>query len=344
MLFYHGSADIFKVFDKNRIGQNFKESALSGFFFTDNKRAAEGFVKDARGPGEDGFVFEVELEINDPVEVNLTGDYDTPVEYYDRNPDDMLREAYVEKRDGISITGRIGDALAVVFEPEQVTILKIYQQGVVVFDRADPASTLYPDILGDHVVSNANKDTKPFHYNSTDDIDENTISSGEFGKHFDDGVRAGMHEADVYSSDDGRHFGRGSEFAAMAFSMICGGVLGDGEIRRCRQDCLVIHDFDANVTMIKDLRQEKESISSIINRPLVNVEGAVKSFAPKEDRFAPRPLSQAVGPKSMVDAFIKNIPDYFEDITSVSRAKTNSPQVGKIESEGISALSTPKMR
>jgi hypothetical protein len=339
MRFYHGSDTIFKEFDKNSIGRNFMESERSGFFFTVNKSAAENFPTDILHTKGSSFVFEVDLALNNPVERTAPGFY-SPADYFDRNPDDFLNEAYIEKRDGLFIRGNGINDIAVVFEPEQIEILKIYEDGVVVFDRDAPEDTRYPEIMGAHVMSNVNEGVKPFLYNRFDEL-EHKVSSAEFGEYADDDVREGLRGAPVYHSNDGRHFGVGEDFAKMAFSMMCNGGLGNDDIQQCRQDCLVIHDFDENITLIKDFRQDNESLEEILKRPLVEVAGVVKSFSPKDPAFYDkhRPLSHAIGPEDIIDKYIENIPDYMTDLVSLCYAKNDSTPI--VSEKNVSEAATP---
>jgi hypothetical protein len=315
MRFYHGSAKVFKEFDKNTIGQNFSESERSGFFFSENRGAARGHANDMSQAGETGFVFEVDLVMDNPIKEHLTNNYSTPVDHFDRNPMNFIQEAYIHKNDSVYITSEHGDNLAIVFEPEQVNILKIYEGDTLVFDADKPDDTLYPNILGPHAISNANKGAKPFHHHG---YDENTLSSIEFGQDLSAEAKAELQNTGAYSNK-GIHFGVGSEFANAAFMMLCDAKIGDANARQCRTHCLVIHDFGLNLTMIKDLSGKGDAIPNIMKRPLVDVEGVIKNFSSNEERHQDRSLSQAIGPKTSIDEFIADIPEYMSEIVSLSR-------------------------
>ncbi len=336
MRHYHGSASIFKEFDKNRIGQNFIESERSGFFFTVSKSAAENFAPDILN--STGFTFEVELKMDNPVREATSGFY-SPADYFDQNPSGFLNEAFIENRDGIVITGNGNNDIAIVFEPEQIEIIKVYEDGVVVFDRDSPEDTHYPEIMGEHVVPNVNRGVKSFHHDQLAEDLANTVSSMYFGEHIDEDVQEGLRKDFIYSTRDGRHFGKGDAFAKMAFLMVCGGNVGDQGLNKCRQDCLVIHDFDENVTMIKDLRETAGNLESLLSRPLLAVEGVMKSFAPKKKEHNPRPYSQAIGPANLVNDFAENTPDYIKEFTAISFAKNN--EAPAIESGKVPNINKP---
>jgi hypothetical protein len=315
-MYYHGSKSIFKEFDKNRIGQNFTYSKGSGFFFTKSKRRAEGYAGTLDSPG---FIFEAELTFNKPARYKTNSELYTPADYFDIHSPDLLREAFLDGSDALFIEGTMGDDVVVVFEPEQVKIRRVFQSDRLVYDHEYPEQTAYPDIMGKDVPSNVNTDTKPFHYDHIEEYLKSTVTSSEFGDRLDDEIGKSLIKKGDCHTDDGRHFGMGEDFRKLALSLFCEGGTGDNDVHLCREDCLVICDFDEDVTMVQDLRGTKDSLGVLALRPMKEVASAVKSFNPGDSDHPSRCMAHIVGPENIVDELLSETPDYMLEFTSVVR-------------------------
>jgi GNAT superfamily N-acetyltransferase len=134
LVVYHGTANEFEVFDENKIGENYFESEGGGFFFTQKKRSAENYASLHSRGKSDGYVMPVYLSIKNPLVREVNSDYLSPADFYDMHPDELIRDAKIDGRDGIIIKGTNEDSLFVAFFPEQIK--SIYNQGT--FDPSDP--------------------------------------------------------------------------------------------------------------------------------------------------------------------------------------------------------------
>lgn len=323
-MYYHGSKSIFKEFDKDRIGQNFTYSEDSGFFFTINKSRAEGHTGPLDHPG---FIFEVDLTFDNPARYQTNSELYTPADYFDIHCADLLREAFIAGNDALFIKGTQEDDVVVVFEPDQIKINRIFQSGKLVYDHEHPEQTAYPDIMGKDIPSSVNSNTKPFHYDHANERLNTTVTSLEFGDRLNDDIGKKLMKEGVAYTNDGRHFGMGEDFRNLVLSLFCEGNAGDASVYQCRENCLVICDFDEGVTMVQDLKGTNKSLAELALREMTTVAGAVKTFIPEEDSHgSSRSTAHIIGPGNIVDEILSLTPDYLLDFTSVVRATPSKPE------------------
>ena len=135
LVVYHGTNADFTVFDRKKIGLNYRESGNSeygGFFFTDRKSSAENFSKDFTG-NNNSKVMESYLQIVNPYEIEAIDYYDA-VDKFDLNSDEIIREALENGNDGIIISSPDG-SLYIVFESNQI---KSATDNIGTFDKNNP--------------------------------------------------------------------------------------------------------------------------------------------------------------------------------------------------------------
>lgn len=318
MIYYHGSGSVFNEFSKKRIGQNHWESENSGFFFTKSKLLAQVFA------GE-GFLYEVKLTVLNPVREKTNSELYTPADHYDLHTFELLNEAYLDKKDGIFIQGTNNDDLMVVFEPHQIEILKITQKGVEL------------EIPG---LSSENVNVKPFHYDVYEEELSHCVSSLEFGSCLDGKAKAALKDSPAYANGKGVFFGKGKSFAKKVLLSFCGVNLDSDQINKCRDDCLVIYDFDEELTMVRDLRGESSNLDELMKRPLIDTPSIRKTFSPPDNKkHTSRVLGLYVGPQKLVSEIINDIPDYALGFTTIDYLSDDAPTnrcIPKIQITSIS--------
>ena len=121
---YHGTSNDFKVFDKDKIGDNYLYSGEKSFFFTQKERTAKNYAelhsnKNLNGKNK-GYVISSYLKIENPLYRQTNSDFYRPADRFDIDGDDLVREAFENGYDGIVIKGTNNDDLYVVFEPNQI--------------------------------------------------------------------------------------------------------------------------------------------------------------------------------------------------------------------------------
>lgn len=141
LLVYHGTANKFDTFDKSKIGDNYIYSEDSGFFFTIKEQSAKNYARLHSGgfndPDKKGYVMSAYLKIVNPLYIKTNSESYPPADYFDKNRGDIMEEVnqsdtredwgdlYEHERfDGIIIKGTRNDDLYIVFEPEQIKIIK----------------------------------------------------------------------------------------------------------------------------------------------------------------------------------------------------------------------------
>lgn len=150
LVVYHGTKEQFEAFDKEYIGTNFNQDR-KGFFFTNNKKSAEGYANNTSYGTErekSGVVLETYLSIKNPFIHEIAED---PVYEWDNMYEDLLASAENRGSDGIIIKADSGENLYVAFEPTQIK--SIDNQGT--FDPGNP-NILMQDI---NAQVNINKDS-----------------------------------------------------------------------------------------------------------------------------------------------------------------------------------------
>ena len=119
LVVYHGTASDFSEFDQEKVGSNY-ESDSTGFFFTSSPNQAATHAEDAgytyRGNAEPNIV-PAYLQIENPLEFKAKI---SPNSWYDKNTDYALAEVVRTGADGIVVRGAGGEAVFVVFRPEQI--------------------------------------------------------------------------------------------------------------------------------------------------------------------------------------------------------------------------------
>jgi len=116
MVVYHGTKDYFEIFDKDKIGSNYYYS--NGFFFTNDKSSADNYSFMSNDFKNRGYVFEVYLNIKNPLNENAI-DYYGAVDKYDRNYIDIMDSVSLNSNDGVIITSNNGN-LFVALNPNQI--------------------------------------------------------------------------------------------------------------------------------------------------------------------------------------------------------------------------------
>lgn len=306
---YHGSASLFKEFDKKSIGRNFRESENSGFFFISGKMKAEGMAEViANASGVDSkFVYEVDLDFNDPITDKVDSEFISPCDKFDMNPDNYTRDAFIEGKDAIYIQGTFNDDLFVVFEPEQISINRIFENGIEIYNKAHPELTKYPEIMGPDAESNVNQNISRFH---DSEIPENL--SYYFGDLLDSSATDSLKETGSYSYGDGRHFVLGDKLKDVALNLFCGKTSDEINTSH-RENCLIAHDFESGVTMVHDLTGSDDKLGQLFMRPLVHGTGLMmrnKSDEIKSPGGSGRELLMAVGPVGEIEKIKTTIPEY----------------------------------
>ena len=124
LVVYHGTSNDFKVFDKDKIGDNYIYSGNKGIFFTQKERTAKNYAelhsnKNLNGNNK-GYVISSYLRIENPLYRQTNSDFYRPADRFDIDGDDLVREAFENGYDGIIIKGTNNDDLYVVFEPNQI--------------------------------------------------------------------------------------------------------------------------------------------------------------------------------------------------------------------------------
>ncbi|MCP4262423.1 MAG: hypothetical protein GY774_33710 [Planctomycetes bacterium] len=339
MLAYHGSANLFKEFDKEKIGLNFYESEDSGFFFTTGRNLADHFgemMEANRGSGKI-YVYEVELSFNDPVKDKANSEFFTPADKFDTNPDYYLRDAFIEKKDAIHIEGTENDDVIVVFEPHQVDILRVWENGVEIYNKKTPELTAYPEIMGPDVDPGINKNASSFHQG----VDEDEMRmSCNFGNLLDTSANQALRQGDVFSYGDGRHFGIGEDFRSMAHSLITAADDETGQVL-CRKDCLIAYDNDSGITMIHDLSGSDTPLSELVARPLDPATGFTKRFTPEEGH-SQRDLLIVTGPADATENIKAMTPAYEIELNLVTFLPHKPSQQDVLRADVIDIPTTPE--
>ena len=124
LVVYHGTSNDFKVFDKDKIGDNYIYSGNKGIFFTQKERTAKNYAelhsnKNLNGNNK-GYVISSYLRIENPLYRQTNSDFYRPADRFDIDGDDLVREAFENGYDGIIVKGTNNDDLYVVFEPNQI--------------------------------------------------------------------------------------------------------------------------------------------------------------------------------------------------------------------------------
>lgn len=269
-----------------------------------------------------GFLYEAELSFSNPLTIKVTTDWGwSTADYFDVNCASLIMEVRQQRSDAILIEGENGDDLVVVFEPHQINLVHVFEGDILVYHRDSPADTRYPEILGpDAHDPNVNVGVYPFHYEETEDPNYRPASANSFGKLLDSEAKKVLSWADTYSPGDGRHFGRGEEFTKLAFALFCDGKLSDGHLTRCRQDCLIAHDFGTGLTLIYDLRQSGDTIQALGRRPMVDVPGAATFFHVEDGSRPSRALSQLTGPDAAIQNILRQLPEYEHPFTLITHS------------------------
>lgn len=135
---FHGTNKLFDKFDDTYRNVNFKSSIL-GFYFSQHRKpppyssTAEEYAKDAVGrSGGIPVVYECELDIKKPLVLNSEGWYSSNA-YLDVNRNDIKRWLNNDSYDGILCYDQSQmdimdmDYIAIVFDSEQIDIIKTHQ-------------------------------------------------------------------------------------------------------------------------------------------------------------------------------------------------------------------------
>lgn len=137
--FYHGSNEIFTVFDMMKSGKNFGEVSEGLLFFTDKKEAWPNSASDyARYAVEHGGgseqIYEVYLQMRRPLVIDAGAAYDA-IAYFDAHSDEIYMRYMSGNYDGILIKQKGGATLAIIDNPSQV---KSATDNVGTFDTENP--------------------------------------------------------------------------------------------------------------------------------------------------------------------------------------------------------------
>lgn len=123
---YHGSKNLFSAFDLNRISDYAHFGG--GFYFAANYNEARQHIWSEELHRADGYIYEVELDISNPL--RTMGNLITKTEFQDMDAL-QVREFLIQKGyDGVAHIYWDGelypDSVVVAFYPEQIRILKIH--------------------------------------------------------------------------------------------------------------------------------------------------------------------------------------------------------------------------
>ena len=135
MIVYHGSANKFNVFDRKRVGENYRESERGGFFFTQKLNTAKNYARLHTNLENDGFVYYCFLNIKNPLVRNTNSEYYSPADRYDVSRDEYIRECFNGNFDGIIINGTKKDNLYVVNSSNKI---KLADGSNTTFDAENP--------------------------------------------------------------------------------------------------------------------------------------------------------------------------------------------------------------
>jgi hypothetical protein len=135
MVVYHGSANKFNVFDRKRVGENYRESERGGFFFTQKLNTAKNYARLHTNLENDGFVYYCFLNIKNPLVRNTNSEYYSPADRYDVSRDEYIRECFNGNFDGIIINGTKKDNLYVVNSSNKI---KLADGSNTTFDSDNP--------------------------------------------------------------------------------------------------------------------------------------------------------------------------------------------------------------
>jgi len=121
---YHGTANDFTVFDKKKIGDNYRESEQTGFFFTQKEQSAKNYARLHTGLKSNGNLISAYLMIKNPVIVKRDTSQLGTADYFDMYHYNLMVEAEWGEGDydAIIIEGTNNDNLYVVFESSQIKL------------------------------------------------------------------------------------------------------------------------------------------------------------------------------------------------------------------------------
>ncbi len=151
--FYHGTGADFDTFDKSFQGQNYSQGN-GGFSFTDQPRKAQQYAElDAMSRGlapEQGKVHEVYLNMKNPYVHNVSEEYLSSIDHFEKDREWLLSEAHAKGHDGILVKGDRTN-MAYVFEPTQIK--SVHNRGT--FNPNDPSENkgLIPLVAGGGLAS-----------------------------------------------------------------------------------------------------------------------------------------------------------------------------------------------
>jgi hypothetical protein len=136
LIVYHGSANKFNVFDRKRIGENYRESVRGGFFFTQKLNTAKNYATLHSNLEKVGFVYDCFLNIKNPIIRNVNSEYLSPADKYDISNVEYVSELQRNRNiDGIIIFGTKKDNLYVVNKSNQI---KLADGSNATFDSNNP--------------------------------------------------------------------------------------------------------------------------------------------------------------------------------------------------------------
>lgn len=337
MIAYHASGSIFSKFEKSKIGKNFFESEGSGFFFTKSKSWATKFGRSIAESSnqEHPFIYEVKLKFKNPIKDKVDSDFIQPADKYDLNCGNYTHDAFVEKNDSIYIEGTKGEDLIVVFEPDQIEILRIFENNIEVYNKNNPEITKYPEL------NNQNSELDLNHQSFHDDGMSDSKLSYEFGNLLDSNANKALREVGFYSYEDGRNFFLGNKLKDLAFSLICDQGNDSNELISHRENCVISHDFDSGVTMVQDLTGSNEKLATLSTRPLKQGGRILKSFVSQDDPGEGRELMLAVGPEVELNKIKEKTPEYELNFVVFSEIKTSANLSLSQENKGDNLSNTP---
>jgi hypothetical protein len=136
LVVYHGTASDFNVFDKKKIGSNYRQDK-KGFFFAGQPQEAGFAADDASEKQGSPNVMPVYLSMRNPMELHAPSARGFSASGWLDNTDKkkIMTDAANGKHDGIIVRGSNGDDVYIAFKPEQIKSA-IGNKGT--FDPSDP--------------------------------------------------------------------------------------------------------------------------------------------------------------------------------------------------------------
>ncbi len=146
---YHGTGNDFNAFDRKQIGENYRYSRGSGFFFTTNRQSAERYALLHDKSGNGGRVIEAYLSMKHPYEITCPSAI-SPADYYDTHSGEIVPMIGVDPVDGTmeydGVIIRQSGTDNALFIPVEPTQIKSATENIGTFDGTDDNYRSYLDV------------------------------------------------------------------------------------------------------------------------------------------------------------------------------------------------------